>query len=782
MDFTSLESNGSALDIIDLESKELAESKRKLTIFDDSTHASETMKRLNVLRKNRQLCDLIIQIEANNRDIYCHQLVLACHSKLFMEMFLNIETENTKDDNDNETSGSSNDESDTSAQTHQHHQTDPNVHRKNSLNNKKNANKQILFSLSNYVDNISEHTYDALKCCINFMYTSKLELTSLALIEHCYHLSQRLSFEQLNHVLSKYLIEHLDESNCLRVRSFALDDALVREASAFIDAHLEKLVFTNNFIQLPRINIELIGNKREFFSDPVVSALLLKWLDKNLRTEGLPCDIETLIANVSMLYLNESDKALHDCFEMDASNEFYDDHVSDYQKARCPSVAANVVSNGVAKVAKLACLKITHQELNEFLEMPLKKPPMPHDNEIIGTYKSNEHSFITLCMIDRRLVTLNAHIRLSNDRNNNLSKSESSENCANADSSPSTSSTTSLNGNDVAVGSPLSEPAPLANGHSVASGKLAKMSLARCSHGLVAVDGLLFIIGGYDRGECLNKCEIYEPVTNVCREMAAMRCRRGRAATVWHPSTKRIYVLGGSDGHQELNSLEYYAVDECKWYHKAFDYELQCTNIGAIVAGVDAGHEFIYLIGIRDKNAVQRHCLKYDPVNDQFARIASIGTGRSQCALVRHREHLFVFGGHDQIRCLNSCEIYNLRENAWTPIASMIEPRRGCGAAEKDGLVYLVGGTNGSCSLKSMEIYNITTNRFTMGPELNTARANVAIAFVGNYLFACGGFDGKNFLRTIEYLDCDDMNCGWRIYHEGLSFDEERIGAANGVL
>lgn len=774
MDFINLDSNGSALDIIDLESKELAAAKKKLTVFADPDHASETMKRLNVLRKNRQLCDLIIQIEAYNRDIYCHQLVLACHSKLFMEMFLNIEIENSKDD----TSSTDDEQPDTDSQQ---------LHRKNSLNNKQNANKQILFSLSNYVDNINEHTYEALKSCINFMYTSRLEVSSLSLIEHCYHLCHRLSFEHLTHVLSKYLIEHLDESNCLRVRSFALDDSLIRESSAFIETHLEKVVLTKQFIQLPRINIELIGNKREFFSDPVVSQLLLKWIDKYMRSEGAPYDIDTLINNVNMLYLNESDKALHDCFDMDATNEFYSEYVSDYQKSRHPSIApvSGTVLNGVNKAtaAKLACLKITHQELNEFLEMPLRTPPTPHDNEIICTYKSGDHAFITLCMIDRRMVTLNAHIRLgaaaANDRNNNLSKSDSSENCV-GDSSPSTSasSTTSLNGADAGQVSPLCDPVPVTSGHS--NGKLAKMNLARCSHGLVAVDGLLYIIGGYDRGECLNKCEFYEPVSNSFGEMSAMTCRRGRAATVWHPSTKRIYVLGGSDGHQELNSLEYYAFDERKWHQKVFDYELQCTNVGAIVAGVDGSDEFIYLIGVRDKNAIQRHCLKYDPVNDQFSRIASLNAGRSQCALVRHRENLYVFGGHDQIRCLNSCETFSLKENTWTPIASMIEPRRGCGAAEKDGLVYLVGGTNGSCSLKSMEIYNITTNRFTIGPELNTPRANVAIAFVGNYLFAVGGFDGKNFLRTIEYLDCDDMNCGWRIYHEGLCFDEERL--ANGTL
>ena len=49
---------------------------------------------LNVIRKNRQLCDLILQLDDDSQDIYCHQLILACNSKFFMEIFNNYEAEN----------------------------------------------------------------------------------------------------------------------------------------------------------------------------------------------------------------------------------------------------------------------------------------------------------------------------------------------------------------------------------------------------------------------------------------------------------------------------------------------------------------------------------------------------------------------------------------------------------------------------------------------------------------------------------------------------------------
>ena len=54
----------------------------------------------------------------------------------------------------------------------------------------------------------------------------------------------------------------------------------------------------------------------------------------------------------------------------------------------------------------------------------------------------------------------------------------------------------------------------LANQASQEADRLPKMSMARASHGVVAYEKKLYIIGGYDRGECLDLCEVYDPATN----------------------------------------------------------------------------------------------------------------------------------------------------------------------------------------------------------------------------------------------------------------------------
>ncbi len=73
---------------------------------------------LNVLRKNRQLCDLILQLDDDSQDIYCHQLILACNSKFFMEIFNNYEVENNSKLSKEDSSDKENNETETSKTNH----------------------------------------------------------------------------------------------------------------------------------------------------------------------------------------------------------------------------------------------------------------------------------------------------------------------------------------------------------------------------------------------------------------------------------------------------------------------------------------------------------------------------------------------------------------------------------------------------------------------------------------------------------------------------------------
>lgn len=368
-----------------------------------------------------------------------------------------------------------------------------------------------------------------------------------------------------------------------------------------------------------------------------------------------------------------------------------------------------------------------------------------HDNEIICTHQVSDNSFVTICTLTGKLVTLSVHL-LPNGENkpesleSSIIRNESSSDLFklngyhNSEQSPNDSNLTAENPTLMRT---------ISSHSGIDPERLPKMRLARCSHGAVAYKNKLYIIGGYERGECLNICEVYDPVSNTIEEIAPMCHRRGRAAVTFLEKDNSIYVMGGSDGHEDLNSIEYFNLDEKKWKATRFEFELGFTNMS--VTGCNG---FIYLVGLRADNskAVSRTCcLRYEPATNSFIRLAELNYGRSQSGLVwtsapskngdssKLDYYLYVFGGYDSMRCLNTCEVYNVQDDKWTMMSSMHEGRRGCGAAihNQSQTIYIVGGTNGSQSLKSVEIYDIKTKRWTTGPELNIARNNVAIQFIG---------------------------------------------------
>jgi hypothetical protein len=50
-------------------------------------HGIQTLKCLDAMRKERQLCDVILTVEGH--ELFAHRALLSCHSNYFLELFLN---------------------------------------------------------------------------------------------------------------------------------------------------------------------------------------------------------------------------------------------------------------------------------------------------------------------------------------------------------------------------------------------------------------------------------------------------------------------------------------------------------------------------------------------------------------------------------------------------------------------------------------------------------------------------------------------------------------------
>lgn len=85
---------------------------------------------------------------------------------------------------------------------------------------------------------------------------------------------------------------------------------------------------------------------------------------------------------------------------------------------------------------------------------------------------------------------------------------------------------------------------------------------------------------------------------------------------------------------------------------------------------------FIYVMGGSDDHGIVDTVEKYDPATDRWTPIASMDNPRYALASVVNNGFIYVMGGRDGY-ALNTAEKYDPEANHWTPIASMGSVREG---------------------------------------------------------------------------------------------------------
>ncbi|KRX89005.1 Influenza virus NS1A-binding -like protein [Trichinella pseudospiralis] len=253
----------------------------------------------------------------------------------------------------------------------------------------------------------------------------------------------------------------------------------------------------------------------------------------------------------------------------------------------------------------------------------------------------------------------------------------------------------------------------VANGEILVAERLEKMAAPRCAFGVVVVDNYIIVLGGYNRAECLKSTECYDVANNEWTDYISMSCERGRFNAA--ASGNEIYIVGGSDGSNDLNTAE------------------------MIVFGKGLN-------------------------NDKWKRLANLpsarsNAGRAEAGCAVYNGKIYVIGGCDGWEKLNTVEVYDPTSNKWTMIAPMTTPRRACGAA-----LFVVGGCDGIGILDSVEFIDLEDENsvWNTGQSMRTPRANARLVEVNSQLIVIGGFDGNSFLSSIEsYAEGDSE---WKKY------------------
>lgn len=87
--------------------------------------------------------------------------------------------------------------------------------------------------------------------------------------------------------------------------------------------------------------------------------------------------------------------------------------------------------------------------------------------------------------------------------------------------------------------------------------------VARAYHGLATLDGLIYMIGGFDGSEHFNTMRCFDPITHLWSERACMYHARCYVSVVVLDG--RIYAMGGYNGRNRMSSVERYDPGTNQW-------------------------------------------------------------------------------------------------------------------------------------------------------------------------------------------------------------------------
>ena len=198
----------------------------------------------------------------------------------------------------------------------------------------------------------------------------------------------------------------------------------------------------------------------------------------------------------------------------------------------------------------------------------------------------------------------------------------------------------------------------------------------------------IYLIGGWDGENRLNTVECYDPLTdNLSKCQDIPTARSGLTCSVVND---KIYAFGGYNG-------DYLVTVEC--YYPLTDTWSTCSNIlkarSQLTSAVVKGK--IYLIGGgNEKELSNVEC--YDPLTDSYTSCTSMPTPRNapSCGVVDNK--IYVFGGRSQIdseswNMLSNVECYDPSTDSWFRCTDMPTGRAGSTAQVVNNKIYIIGGS-----------------------------------------------------------------------------------------
>jgi N-acetylneuraminic acid mutarotase len=215
---------------------------------------------------------------------------------------------------------------------------------------------------------------------------------------------------------------------------------------------------------------------------------------------------------------------------------------------------------------------------------------------------------------------------------------------------------------------------------------------------VAAAGGKLYVVGALTGGNFAPIPDVfeYDPASDEWVERTPMPGTFARGASAIGVVNGIIYVAGGSGASGSVNLLSAY--DPVADSH---DTSLPALPVAVNhLVGVGVGDTF-YAIGGRGSGivSVENGTFAYDPAEEQWTQKAAMPTARAgMAAAAIAGDRIIVVGGEGNSAVATGvfpeAEMYEIATDEWTSLEDMRTPRHGMGAAGVGGTLYVPGGAD----------------------------------------------------------------------------------------
>ena len=289
----------------------------------------------------------------------------------------------------------------------------------------------------------------------------------------------------------------------------------------------------------------------------------------------------------------------------------------------------------------------------------------------------------------------------------------------------------------------------------------APMTLPRHSGAVVAVGGLIYVLGGIEYGNTFSIMgqtfdvtsgtlfEVYDPEADTWTRLADLpypidllrRLAEGRQWPAAAAHDGKIYVFGGANLYGDVrNTIDVYDIATDTW--EAGIAHLPQPVCGASAASVD---DLIYIFGgstTADPYASYDYvatCYAFDPGTYQLSEIAAMPSSRFKTSATVTEDGILVLGGISAVASANA-QIYDPVSDTWTSLEPVYWERRFWGGAEIDDALFLVGGRDEhALSSGTVDVYVPALEAWVGGDPMPIAREDAFTIALDGTLYVFGG-------------------------------------------